>query len=299
MNTLKLKLNLNWALIFFYILFTVYADISDNSLGAAVPIITIGTLFLFAALHGMTIYSVKDFIAFLLICFVISNFFEDLGVVTGFPFGPYHYTDNMGPKLFYVPITVGIAYFSMGYLSWVLAHAFLGTYQYIPHSWNKVIVPIVATFIMVSWDVVMDPLSSTFSHDWIWHKGGGYFGVPFQNFMGWYLVVYSYNQAFSLYLNRFASSAPLAQMIQPKIFWCQAALMYAVVALEYPFLSLFGENTQIVDQTGKIWWTGDMYHTAAIISIYTMIFIAFFAVVRIYQRSTDQKSACDGLVVGV
>lgn len=280
----NLKINLNWGLIFFYILFTIYADISDNSLGVAVPIITIGILFLFAVVHGVTIYSLKDFIAFLLICLVISNIFENLGVMTGFPFGPYHYTDNMGPKLFYVPITVGIAYFSMGYLSWVLAHAVLGTYQYVPQRWNKLIVPLVATFVMVCWDVVMDPLSSTFSHDWIWHKGGGYFGVPFQNFMGWYLVVYSYNQVFALYLDRFSSRTSPAEMIQPKIFWSQVAFMYAVVALEYPFLSLVGENSQIMDQTGKVWWTADMYDTAAIISIYTMIFIAFVAVVRVYQN---------------
>ena len=36
-------------------------------------------------------------------------------------------------------------------------------------------------FIMVSWDVAMDPYQSTVTGDWIWHDGGGYFGAhPYQ-----------------------------------------------------------------------------------------------------------------------
>ena len=46
--------------------------------------------------------------------------------MTGFPFGWYHYSDALGPKLFLVPLLIGPAYFGMGYLSWALARAILG-----------------------------------------------------------------------------------------------------------------------------------------------------------------------------
>jgi uncharacterized membrane protein len=45
-------------------------------------------------------------------------------------------------------------------------------------------VPIVAAFIMVGWDVCLDPASSTIAHIWIWENGGGYFGVPLTNYLG-------------------------------------------------------------------------------------------------------------------
>jgi putative membrane protein len=37
---------------------------------------------------------------------------------------------------------------------------------------------------MTAWDAVMDPGKAK-SGAWIWEKGGPYFGVPFQNFVGW------------------------------------------------------------------------------------------------------------------
>jgi uncharacterized membrane protein len=57
---------------------------------------------------------------------VVSNLFENLGVATGFPFGPYFYTDALGPKLFYVPLVIGPAYLGVGYLAWVLATILVG-----------------------------------------------------------------------------------------------------------------------------------------------------------------------------
>jgi uncharacterized membrane protein len=63
-------------------------------------------------------------------------------------------------------------------------------------------VPIVAAFIMVGWDVCLDPGSSTIAHIWIWENGGGYFGVPLTNYLGWYLTVFTFLQLFALYLAR-------------------------------------------------------------------------------------------------
>jgi len=285
----RLKKNINWALIFLYAFFTIYVDASNNQMGGLSSILLVSTLVLFAIIHGTTFYRLKDFITFLVLSVVISNIYENIGVMTGFPFGSYHYTDNIGPKLFYVPIIIGFSYFSVGYLSWMIAHTLLGTYRYVPERWNILAIPVIASFIMVSWDVVIDPLSSTLSHDWIWHKGGPYFGVPFVNFMGWCLVVFTYNQSFALYLSKGVQKAPKAQPALPKVFWYQAAIMYGVIALEYPFLSLIGENVQILDQTGKPWWTGDMYQTAALISLFPMIFIAVLSLIRVAQDSTPKK----------
>jgi len=42
-------------------------------------------------------------------------------------------------------------------------------------------------FIMTSWDLVMDPLMVAADH-WVWEVEGAYFGIPLQNYLGWWLT---------------------------------------------------------------------------------------------------------------
>jgi hypothetical protein len=45
-----------------------------------------------------------------LIVLVVALAIETLGVATGFPFGPYYYTDRFGPMLGVVPLTIPLAW---------------------------------------------------------------------------------------------------------------------------------------------------------------------------------------------
>ena len=74
----------------------------------------------FALLHATLRYGAKGAAAFAVICLVVSNVFENVGVATGFPFGSYFYTDALGPKLLYVPLLIGPAYLGVGYLAWAM-----------------------------------------------------------------------------------------------------------------------------------------------------------------------------------
>ena len=42
---------------------------------------------------------------------------------------------------------------------------------------------------MTAWDVVMDPLMVRGGH-WVWEMNGAFFGVPLQNYWGWWLTVF-------------------------------------------------------------------------------------------------------------
>jgi len=111
-----------WLLIAVYAFVTVLADAFPRTfsspanlpLGIVIPL-------LFALVHGAVRYGAKGIFSFMVLCLGISNVMENMGVLTGFPFGRYHYTDVLGPKLFLVPLLIGPAYFGTGYLSWVLA----------------------------------------------------------------------------------------------------------------------------------------------------------------------------------
>jgi uncharacterized membrane protein len=177
-----------WLLIAIYAVASLLPSLAPHALPLDAQLALVVFLPLaFALLHGTTRHGIAAMAVFLILCLVVSNAFETLGVLTGFPFGHYVYTDVMGPKLFVVPLLIGPAYFGAGYTSWVLASILLGEIDRVPDRLAVVAIPLVAAFIMVGWDVCFDPGSSTLDRLWIWQKGGGYFGVPLTAYLGWYL----------------------------------------------------------------------------------------------------------------
>ena len=82
-------------------------------------------LLLFAFAHGSIQYRFRDVLVFAIICVAVSNAFENLSIVTEFPFGGYYYSEMLGPKIFQVPVLIGPAFFAVGYLSWTLARVIL------------------------------------------------------------------------------------------------------------------------------------------------------------------------------
>ena len=154
----------------------------------------------FAAIHGSRQYGWRGMLAFAVICLVVSNAFENVSILTGFPFGHYHYRGNLGPKLFLVPLLIGLAYLGMGYVSWTVTRLILDGVR--PAADRIFALPALAGFVMVSWDLTFDPVASTIGQSWIWQDGGAYFGVPVSNFLGWYLTVFVFFQLFALYQSR-------------------------------------------------------------------------------------------------
>lgn len=155
----------------------------------------------FALIHGTMRYRWSGILAFLVICLVVSNIMENTSILTGFPFGHYYYSSALGPKLFSVPLFIGPGYFSTGYLAWVLLTILVGDMHRYSSAFKTFVVPFIATFIMVIWDVVLDPTSSTIRHEWVWEQGGGYFGVLLMNYLGWFFTAFVFMLLFALFLH--------------------------------------------------------------------------------------------------
>jgi uncharacterized membrane protein len=237
----------------------------------------------FALIHGAIFYRTRGVLIFFVICLVIGNIFENVGVRTGFPFGHYYFTDLMGPKLFVVPIQLGLAYLGMAYLSWTLARLILGDAQSALAGSRVMTLPLVAAFIMVAWDFSQDPAWSTILHLWIWQQGGTYFGVPMTNFLGWYLTVYVFYQLFALYLRGGSTNPdPL-----PSSYWRQAVLFYAASAAGNVLLVIPRVGPTVVsDPTGVQWRVSDITSTCALVSILTMGAFALIAWVRLGDEAS-------------
>lgn len=195
-----------------------------------------------------------------------------------------------------MPILIGPAYLGTGYLAWTLARVILGaTEQRLP-GYFIFTVPVLASFIMVSWDLSFDPIASTINHQWIWQQGGNYFGVPFSNFMGWFLTVFVFFQWFALYL-RGRQNAYAQIQVMSRGYWLQAVVFYGVIALGTP-LNILTQTTNatIADAAGVLWRTQDIYVVSGLVWIFTMIAFTVLSLMKITElpsavRNTAEKSA--------
>jgi uncharacterized membrane protein len=246
------------------------------------------SLTLFGLLHGASTYGWRGILFFLVVCLGVSNAFENLSIMVGFPFGWYHYSDAMGPKLFLVPLLIGPAYFGVGYLSWTLARAILGDEDTRLAGLLSFATPAIESFIMVSWDLTIDPRMSTITGNWVWHNGGSYFGVPLSNFLGWYLTVYVFFQCFALYARRqFATYTKVPR------YWAMPLFAYTSIIIA-PILSLLvgTEPTSIVtDPVGHLWQAQDIRSVAALVSLFTALPFWLLAVFKTAGHAAAQRAA--------
>jgi putative membrane protein len=196
--SLNLK-RLTLVLFFVYTLITIVAAVrvlvgSPNPAWVT-PVATLAC-FIFASLHAEQTLGWREALTLLGLCFGISLLFESLGVATGLVYGPYHYSASLGPKfLGLVPFLIPLAWFMMMYPSFLIARALvtapLGRIS------RSISIAAIGGLVMTAWDLVMDPVMVAAGH-WIWEKPGAYFGVPLQNYWGWWLTTFAIFLIFTL-----------------------------------------------------------------------------------------------------
>ena len=108
--------------------------------------------------------------------YVVSLSSELMGTGWGVPFGPYSYTSLLGPKWFeLVPLLIPLSWFTMSWVCWTLAS----------QNRSGVRAVLVATALLVSWDLLLDPAMSKVTSYWVWGETGSYYGMPWTNLFGW------------------------------------------------------------------------------------------------------------------
>jgi len=240
--------------------------------------------------HTMLAFGRVEAAAFVVICLVVTFSVESIGTSTGIPFG--HYAFLVGPNFPHVgliPLIVGPLYVGMGYPSWVIANLILNGMVHRPASRLELVaLPVIAAFVMVQWDVVMDPGGSTLARAWVWYDGGGFFGVPLSNFLGWFVVTYIYFQAFSLFafLRRSRPDHPNRSFW----FWAVPVLLYLAAGLCH-IPPLFDADAQLVDGAHRVWSAAALRETAAIVMLFTMLPSALLALLRLGRARADNFRA--------
>jgi uncharacterized membrane protein len=274
-----------------YVLGRVLQLYADRLPTLLIVVLHVLPLAIFALVHGAMAYRLRGILAFTVLCLGIGSLFESLSLRTGFPFGHYYFTSLMGPKLLQLPILLALAYLGMGYLSWAVGLSILRLWDKPMAGARVVLLPMVASFIMVAWDLSMDPVWANIEHAWVWRDGGAWFGVPISNFLGWYLTVYTFYQAFALDLrHRTAVPIPLKQWRMPILFYGACAAGNLLLA----FPSWIPKT--VTDSSGRQWMGSEIIGACLLISVFVMGTFALIAWAWLSNairtsRTSDTQSA--------
>lgn len=230
---------------------------------------------LFAVIHGARIYGLRGILTLAVLCLVVGTISESLSLRTGFPFGHYQFTELMGPKLFDLPLLLALAYFGMGYLSWVVGLVILGYGSDRLSGIKLLILPVTASLVMTTWDFSMEAVWADIDRAWVWRDGGPFYGVPISNFVGWLLTVYIFYQLFALYLR------PRVTQSAPKRHWRLAILFYGISAIGNLLIAVPASvNNVFVDASGRPWMISDILWASRLISVFLMVPLAVLAWIK-------------------
>jgi uncharacterized membrane protein len=161
--------------------FDVHPSFSLAWAGSALLLLE-GTLLMVAA---MLMYGWRRGFCAGLIVMAVSYFVEAIGVQTGFPFGAYHYTAILSPRLpGGVPLAVLFAWVLIvfGVYGWVHVE------KYSLNIRRALLGALLATLL----DVEIEPVAAHLEHYWEWLAPGrvNYYGVPLMNFVAWFVVAW-------------------------------------------------------------------------------------------------------------
>ena len=114
--------------------------------------------------------------------YAISLASELLGTTFGIPFGAYSYSAVLKPMwLDRVPVGIPLSWFYMAVPSYAIAMSLL-------RGQTAVRRIALASFILLAWDLALDPAMSSATKYWEWGEAGPYYGMPLLNLFGWYVT---------------------------------------------------------------------------------------------------------------
>ena len=151
-----------------------------------------GVVYMVLGMAAVAVYAYRTlgvwhWLGFMVPAISLSLCSELLGTSTGFPFGHYRYLSGLGYKIAgLVPFTIPLSWFYLGFSAYIIARVGLSTLA-IPQWLQNLGSIAIGAVLLTSWDFVLDPaMSQSTIPFWIWEQPGACFGMPYENFAGWF-----------------------------------------------------------------------------------------------------------------
>lgn len=184
------------------------------------------------AFYAYHMVGAKRWLTFMVSAVTLSLASELLGTSTGFPFGDYHYLSGLGYKIAdLVPFTIPLSWFYVGFSTYLIARVSLEN-RSLP-SWLKSLSAIaLGSLLLTCWDLVLDPaMSQTNVPFWIWEQPGAFFGMPYQNFGGWFITGMVFMGTAHLFWGNQAVELTRRHLTLPLIVYVSNILFGAILSL--------------------------------------------------------------------
>lgn len=121
---------------------------------------------------------------------------EIIGIHTGYLYGDYVYGPTLGPKLWEVPLVIGVNWFILTYLTAAVFHKFSNDYY----------AAFMGAIAMMAFDYIMEPVATALDM-WYWK----FDVIPVKNYLGWFLISFIIHVIYRK--ANFEKSNPLAAFI--------------------------------------------------------------------------------------
>ncbi|GGM38063.1 membrane protein [Micromonospora sonchi] len=202
-----------WALLVLLVLAQICYPLTEGATRARLTVATVVLGYLLSVGHALLTRGARTAVALVAVATGGGFAIEALGVATGFPFGSYDYSGQLGPKLAGVPLIIPLAWTWMAWPAWLVATRLVDTGSTDslvdtgstgstnttrapatgrPHrQWWRWPARIgLATLGLATWDLFLDPQMVAEGH-WVWRNADpalpGLPGIPVSNYLGWLL----------------------------------------------------------------------------------------------------------------
>jgi uncharacterized membrane protein len=168
-----------WALLGVLVLTQICYPLTHSGVRAGLTVLTVVLGYLLSVSHALLTRGVRA-AAGLVATATLGGFaVEAVGVATGFPFGTYDYSGQLGPRLLGVPLIIPLAWTWMAWPAWLAATRL---------ARSRAARIALAAVGLAAWDLFLDPQMVAEGY-WTWRDPTpalpGVPGVPIGNYLGW------------------------------------------------------------------------------------------------------------------
>lgn len=168
-----------------------------------IPISLILSIFLMLTYHNK--FNVHSLISFLLI-YLLGYLIEIVGVKTHIIFGHYFYGKSLGPKIFDVPLIIGINWLMVTYSSL----SFLANLKL-----KRKMILFLSPLLMVFYDFFIEKVAANLDM-WHWET----IKVPIKNYVDWYIIGFVFVMIIQVF------KVDVRNQIAPTILYSQFAFFF-------------------------------------------------------------------------
>src|SRR3954465_15403820 len=168
-----------WVLLGALVLAQIAYPLTEGDVRAGLTVVTVVLGYLLSVSHALLTRGARAAAALIATATLGGFAVEAVGVATGFPFGTYDYSGQLGPKLLGVPLIIPLAW------TWMAWPAWLAALRLARRPPGRVAL---AAAGLAAWDLFLDPQMVAEGY-WTWDSPTpalpGVPGVPIGNYLGW------------------------------------------------------------------------------------------------------------------